>query len=227
MGTDYEVTLRAIAAAGKTEVLSRPSILARNNQQASIVIGQEIPFITDSQITDNGNTINTIQYDEIGIILRVTPFITSDGLVEMIVSPEISNLTDETVPVSTGVSAPVIAKRSADTVVVTPNGQTIIIGGLMEKNKTEAESKIPFLGDIPLLGALFKRTISDESKTELLIFLTPYIVNRPSELAAMTEDERSKTELVPKAFTEEDLNRFLDDVITPEEPDKKSSRKRK
>jgi len=223
MGTDYEVTLRAIAAAGKTEVLSRPSILARNNQQATIIIGQEIPFITDSRITDAGQTINTIQYDDIGIILRVTPFITSDGLVEMIVSPEISNLTDETVPVANGVSAPVIAKRSADTVVVTPNGQTIIIGGLMGKDRTEAVSKIPILGDIPLLGILFRRKVKDESKTELLIFLTPYIVNRPSQLMAMTEKERGDNELVPKSFSEQELQRFLGDPL----PEKETSDKPK
>jgi len=219
IGSEYEVTLRAIAAAGKTEVLSRPSILARNNQQAMIIVGQEIPFITDSRLTDTGQTINTIQYDDIGIILRVTPFITSDNHVEMIVSPEISNLTDETVPVTTGVAAPVIAKRSADTVVVTPNGQTVIIGGLMENNKTEVESKIPILGDIPLLGWFFKRKVQDQSKTELLIFLTPYIVERPSQLAALTKHERANSELTPKAFSEQELNKFLDEVSPGSEQD--------
>ena len=146
-------------------MLSRPSIMARNNQEAVIVVGSEVPFITNSRITDDGQTINTIQYDNVGIILRVTPFITSDGTVEMIVAPEISTLTDQTVPISNNASAPVIAKRSAETVVVTPHGQTVVIGGLMETQRTETVQKIPILGDIPFLGIPFRRTIKARSKT--------------------------------------------------------------
>ena len=155
MGTDYQATFRAIAQAGKTEVLSRPSILARNNQPATITVGQSVPLITNVRYDTFGNAINSVNYTDVGIILRVTPFIHPDGMVEMIVSPEISSLTDQTVPISTGVSVPVIAKRSADTVVVTPHGQTVIIGGLMQNNKTATENKVPILGDIPVLGFFF------------------------------------------------------------------------
>lgn len=210
LSDDFEITLRAIAGAGKTEVLSRPSILTRNNQQAVITVGQELPFITNSRITDNGQTINTVEYQDIGIILRVTPFITADGLVEMIVAPEISTLTDQTVPISTTVNAPVIAKRAAETVVVTPDGQTVIIGGLMENTKIESERKVPLLGDIPFLGHAFKRTIRDNKKTELIIFLTPYVVKEPSHLASMTRREAGQAELAPRSFSERDLDRFLD-----------------
>lgn len=209
IGRDFEATLRAIAEAGKTEVLSRPSILARNNQTAVITVGSELPFITNTRLTETGQTINTIQYEDIGIILRVTPFITSDGMVEMIVSPEISTLTDQTVPITAGASAPVIAKRAADTVVVTPNAQTVIIGGLMENNKTERDSKIPLLGDIPLLGNLFKRKVKENTKTELIIFLTPHIVQHPSYLVGLSADERKKVKMAPKAFSEEEMDRFL------------------
>lgn len=227
MGADFTATLRAIAEAGKTEVLSRPSILARNNQQAIITVGQEIPLITNTRFDDNNNQINTISYQDVGIILRVTPFITSDGLVEMIISPEISNLTEQTIPISGGsspVSAPVIAKRSADTVVVTADGQTVIIGGLMANTKTVNDSKIPFLGDIPVLGLLFKRKVNTSAKTELMIFLTPHIVNEPSQLAGLTTREKKDSVLVPKAFTEEELNKFIDGLPKKE---KSSSRKSK
>jgi type II secretory pathway component GspD/PulD (secretin) len=98
----------------------------------------------------------------------------------------------------------------ADTVVVVPNGQTVVIGGLMENSKLQSDSKIPFLGDIPLLGNLFKRKQKDSSKTELMIFLTPHIVREPSQLAGLSATERGQTELAPKAFSEEELNRFLD-----------------
>jgi general secretion pathway protein D len=224
MGADFTATLRAIATAGKTEVLSRPSILARNNQQAVITVGQEIPLITDTRYDNNNNQINTVQYSDIGIILRVTPFITADGQVEMIVSPEISNLTDQTIPISGGsnpVSSPVIAKRSADTVVVTGDGQTVIIGGLMANAKTVNDSKIPFLGDIPVLGILFRRKVNMTTKTELMIFLTPHIVGTPSQLAGLTTQEKRESELAPKAFTEEELNKFVDGLPKKEGPSNK------
>ncbi len=211
LGTDYQVTLRAIAQAGKTEVLSRPSILARNNQQATITVGQSVPLVTSVSYNGlNGTPVSAISYQSVGIILRVTPFINSNGLVEMIVSPQISQLSAQSVTVSAGVSAPVIDLRSADTVVVTPDGQTVIIGGLMQNQKTQTDSKIPLLGDIPLLGNLFKRKVKSNVKTELLIFLTPHIVYEPSQLAGLSATERGNTQLAPKAFTEEELNRYLD-----------------
>src|SRR5207302_3278117 len=169
---DYTATLRAIATAGKAKVLSRPSIVARNNQPATIAVGQSVPLVTSVRFDNFGNAINSVTYQSVGIILRVTPFITSEGLVEMILQPETSELVadrSQWVPISVGtggtVSAPLINSRSADTVVVTPDGQTVIIGGLMEDSKAESESKIPFLGDIPLLGNLFKHKIKNNSKT--------------------------------------------------------------
>jgi general secretion pathway protein D len=217
---DWSATLHALASKGKLEVLSRPSIMARNNQEAVIVVGSEVPFITNSRITDQGQTINTIQYDNVGIILRVTPFITSGNKVEMIVAPEISSLTDQTVPISNNASAPVIAKRSAETVIVTPHGQTAVIGGLMETQKTETVQKIPILGDIPILGIPFRRTIKQDQKRELLIFLTPYIVNDAQDLAQATNDEVAKANLPQKAFTPEDFGKYLDDLPLPTDGEK-------
>jgi general secretion pathway protein D len=227
MSTDYQATLRAIATAGKTEVLSRPSILARNNQPATITVGQSVPLITNVRYDTFGNAINSVQYTDVGIILRVTPFIHPDGMVEMIVAPEISSLTDQTVPISTGVSVPVIAKRAADTVVVTPDGQTVIIGGLMQNNKASSDSKIPFLGDIPVLGNLFKRKSRNDTKTELIIFLTPRIVGEATQLAGMTAKERANNQLAPKAFTEEEVNRYLDTLPSKDKSDVKSENKKK
>jgi len=195
MSTDYQVTLRAIAQAGKTEVLSRPSILARNNQPATITVGQSVPLVTSVSFNGlTGTPITSVQYTSVGIILKVTPFINSEGMVEMIVSPQISQLSDQSVPIGAGVNAPVINMRSADTVVVTPDGQPVIIGGLMQKSKIRSDSKIPLLGDIPFLGNLFKRKSKTDSKTELIIFLTPHIVMAPSQLAGLSATERSKAE---------------------------------
>lgn len=208
--TDLEVTMRAIQEAGKLEVLSRPSILTRNNQEAQIHVGEEVPFVETTTQSDSGQINTNIVYRPIGIILTVTPFITPDGLVEMIIAPEISSQTEETVPISNTVSAPVFSTRSADTVVTTPNGQTVVIGGMMEDNKTETDRKIPILGDIPILGNAFKRKIKDNSKTELLIFLTPIVVQTPAMLGDLTNYENNRSKLVPQTFSDEQLDTYFD-----------------
>jgi general secretion pathway protein D len=210
LGRDVNATLHALASVTKTEILSRPSILTRNNQQATIMVGQSVPIITNSRVSDTTNTtINTVQYQDIGIILRVTPFITADGLVEMIVSPEISSLSATTVPISNTVSSPVIDKRSADTVVVTPSDKTVVIGGLISTQTSDRDNKVPILGDIPILGFAFKRKVKSDVKTELLIFLTPHVIQTPEDLARVSSGERQKLDLAPKAFPEGDMNRYI------------------
>lgn len=218
LAQDYQATLRAIAQAGKTEILSRPSILTRNNQPATISLGQQVPIITGTRFDTLGNQYNTVAYQPVGIQLTVTPFITSDGMVEMIVTPETSELADRSQWVTTSsgpggvITSPVINNRSADTVVVVPDGQTVIIGGLMSRQNQRAERKIPILGDIPLIGAAFRHRVDSNVKTELLIFLTPHIVMHPSELAALTENERSNMTEQPKSFSQQELDRFLDSM---------------
>src|SRR3954453_9883002 len=114
----------------------------------------------------------------------------------MIVAPEISQLTSQTVAISSDVNSPIISKRSAETVVVTPNGSTAVIGGLMESQRLSTIQKVPLLGDIPVLGMAFRRTIQSDVKRELMIFLTPIIVNDPSTVGALTEKELAHQELV-------------------------------
>jgi general secretion pathway protein D len=213
LGNDFQATLRAIAAAGKAEVLSRPSILARNNQPASVIMGQEVPLITSVSFnTISGAPINSVQYTSVGIILTVTPYITRDGLVEMIVAPQDSSIDPTlTVPIAQGVNAPVIDQISANTVAITPSGQTVVIGGLMERDKSSSEQKIPILGDIPFLGNVFKRRVASNSHQELMIFLTPYVIEAPQQLAALSKTERAR-DLIPKSYSEEELDRFLDKV---------------
>lgn len=212
LANDFQATLKAIAEAGKVEVLSRPSILARNNQQATINVGQQVPLITNVRYDNFGNQINGITYQNVGIILTVTPFITSDGMVEMVLAPQISSVSDSSVNISSGsnsVAAPIINIRSADTVVVTPDNQTVVIGGLMSTRKAENESKIPVLGDIPVLGMLFKRKVKSNEKTELMIFLTPTIVRDPRELAQLSAKENANSQVATNAFTEQELERYL------------------
>ncbi len=226
LGSDFQATLRAIAQAGRAEILSRPSILARNNQPATISLGQQVPLVSNTRFDAINGQINTVSYQNVGIILRVTPFITPDGMVEMIVSPETSSLAERTqwVPISRDALAPVVNSRLADTVVVVPDGQTVVIGGLMQNQITESESKVPYLGDIPWLGNAFKRKQKSNIKTELMIFLTPIVIPAPSQLAGMTAEERSKVLLRPKSLPQMQLENLVDQL--PDKSSDKSSDKK-
>jgi general secretion pathway protein D len=148
----------------------------------------------------------------------------------MLVAPEISTLSGETVTVTAGVEVPIIAKRAAETACIVPDGMTVVIGGLMEDNETELVRKLPILGSIPWIGTLFRRTISQKAKTELLIFLTPYVVETRNSLQTLAEAETQNARLVPTAFTPDELEQHLDNnerlVRQPEEKPRKHWLKR-
>ncbi len=192
---NLDVVLRALETEGRLNILSRPYILASNNQAATITVGEEVPFIRDTRITETGQTINTIEYEDIGIILEVTPSINPDGLVSMDVRPEISTTTANTVPISETVDAAVFAKRSAESRVAIRDGDTIVIGGLVQDHDTESVDKIPILGDVPLLGLLFQRKQTTSQKTELLIFLTPQVAMKDDKLKEITKEHNARSKL--------------------------------
>lgn len=199
MKNDIGFTLKALERTGKLDVLSRPYILAHENQEANITVGQRVPFITRSRTTDAGQVINDIQYESIGIILTVTPHINPDGLVVMDVESEISSISDSTVEISEDLSATVFNTRSARGRVAVQDGQTIVIGGLMQDRYELRVSKVPILGDIPLLGELFKSTRKDKEKTELLIFMTPHVAMNQKRLKNISDQEQAGLKIVPQA----------------------------
>lgn len=212
LNDDLSVALAALQKVGKLDILSRPYILGSDNQPAEITVGQKVPFITATRMTETGQTINTIQYQDIGIILKVTPHINPAGLVILDVTPEISALTGTTVPISETVNAPVYAKRSATSRVAIQDGQTIVIGGLMEDRKTKKIKKVPLLGDIPVIRELFRRTTIEGSKTELLIFLTPHVASQPEMLTDISAGEVERSYVIPKAIEPGAFEKYLKDM---------------
>jgi general secretion pathway protein D len=197
--SQISTTFHALAVAGKLDVLSRPYILTSDNQEANILVGQEVPFITNTRQDALGGLVNTVQYQDIGVILDVTPHINPDGLVVMDVAPQISSQSDQSVQLQAGVSSPVFNQRSASARVAIRDGQTIVIGGLMQDEKTQTITKVPILGDIPYLGLLFQRDNVTKTKTELLIFLTPHVAQAPDHLQGMSVDEMRGVHLLPGA----------------------------
>jgi type II secretory pathway component GspD/PulD (secretin) len=171
-------TLSALAANGNVRILSRPVIQAQNNQEASISIGEERPFIQVSQAlpTDNGVRNEVVQYRQVATTLTISPTINPDGYVNLAISQEVNNATNE---VQFG--APIITSRSAVTQLLAKDGQTVVIGGLIGMQEDRSRSGVPFLKDIPILGYLFGTTRVDQIQSELFLFLTPHIVSSDAD----------------------------------------------
>jgi len=198
IGDEFDIGLRALAEEGRLKVLATPRILTLDNQEASINVGKLVPFIQSSRQTPEGSIINTIQYQDIGILLRVTPHINEQGIVTMQIHPEISEVASasESVVISEGVTAPTFNRNAADTTVAIRNGQTVVLGGLIREFEDEADSGIPILKDLPILGVLFSKTSKVKQRRELMIFITPHVVYTQQELEALTELEKSQLKLV-------------------------------
>ena len=198
--------IELLQSQGSVEVLSRPQVLASDNKQAQINVGQSVPFVTRVQTTESGNTINTIQYQDIGILLNVTPHINPEGYVNMDIAPEISGFADSTVNVGENIQASVFTNRSAQTTVAIQDGQTIVIGGLMTNEDRKTVREVPVLSKIPLLGPLlFKRTETSKVKTDLLIIITPKVVRSPEAAARLSSEERERSSVSTERKTEEQM----------------------
>jgi general secretion pathway protein D len=208
---NIDVLVRALKRKGKLKVLSAPRILVLDNEEASIQVGREIPRITNSRVTEQGDTINSVQYENVGISLQVTPHINPDGLVRMSVQPEVSEVApkSEGVPISEGAVAPVFVTSTASTTVSIQDGHTIIIGGLIRDRTSVSESKVPIVGDIPLLGLLFQTRTYEITKTELMVFLTPVVVRNTESLKRLSQREAEALELMERGF----LDRVANDGI--------------
>lgn len=157
-------------------ILQTPQILTTENEEAKINVGRNIPFQTQSSTTDN-QTFNSFEYRDVGTILKITPHISIERLVRLTIGLEVSALE------STTDFRPTTLKRTIDTTVIVDDKSTIVIGGLIEDTNAVSVYKVPLLGDIPVLGWLFKVQKSSQQKTNLFIFLTPHVINNPSEAA--------------------------------------------
>ena len=175
-GEDFNFLVRALQADSRLEVIQRPMIMCQDNQKANITVGQQVPFIRGTQVSNAGQITSQVEYQKIGVILDVEPHINPDGFVFLKVKPEISAIATSTIDIGNGVLAPVFTDRSAETTVAVKDGETVVIGGLITTTESEAENKVPFLGDIPGLGILFRATTRTKSRTELLVAMTPRVV---------------------------------------------------
>lgn len=191
---------------GAVNVLSTPQILTSDNKEAEIVVGENVPFISkrERDITTSSTILNSIERKDVGITLRLTPQITEGDYVKMELYQEISSLKGDTENIILNVG-PTTTKRSTKTSVVVKDGQTVVIGGLMEEKEEVNINKVPLLGDVPVLGWIFKNKKQEKKKTNLLIFLTPHIVKESEHLEKLSENKRSEFARAEERFKQGEL----------------------
>ncbi|MEI7904398.1 MAG: secretin N-terminal domain-containing protein [Candidatus Firestonebacteria bacterium] len=173
---DTKAFLKLLMKQTKVDVKAAPRILTLDNQRATVNVGQKVPNLTGSQTTSSGQVIYTYNYNNVGTILNVTPRINKDNYITMSIDQTVSKITE-----STYFGAPVIDNRQATTSVRVKNGETMVLGGIITDSTSITEYKIPILGDIPLIGFLFNSTSRTTQKTELMMFLTPYVIENAKE----------------------------------------------
>lgn len=191
--------LRALQETRHLEILSRPQIMALNNQEGTAFVGQSVPFIVGSNIDLAGLRTNTIDFREVGLGLTVVPRISPDGLVVMNVVAEKSELGSvaDGVPISIApngdaINAPIIALTRATTTVSAASGQTVVLSGLLTKRDFALHRRVPIIADIPLIGNLFRFDSTSTKRTELLIILTPHVVNNRFESEMLKQVESAR-----------------------------------
>ncbi|WP_339671086.1 type II secretion system secretin GspD [Dasania marina] len=184
----FNVVLNALKTNSQANILSTPSLLTLDNEEASIVVGQSIPFVTGSYTSTGGTSSNpgnpfqTVERENVGITLKVTPQINEGDSLILALSQEVS----DAIPGSAINGNLITTERKINTKILANNGQTIVLGGLIKDNVTETQQKVPFLGDIPFLGALFRSTSTTYGKTHLLVFLRSSIIRDNREMDAVT-----------------------------------------
>ncbi len=176
--SDWATMIQVLKTVGDTDLLSSPRITALNNQEAKILVGKSQPYATNTvtQTTGLATTATNLAFIDIGVKLFVTPTINKDGFITMKIKPEVSSSTTFYHYGTPDTTVPIVETTQAETSVTVKDGTTIIIGGLIKDQRTNSVSKVPFLGDIPIIGQAFRKTETTVEKQELVVFLTPHIV---------------------------------------------------
>lgn len=182
--------LRALSTRSQVRVLSTPSVVASNNRESRILVGSRVPFIASTRLGNDVAIDRNVQYEDVGTSLTIVPTINQDDYVSVQLLQEVSTLTSQTI--QSALNAPVISTREASTRAVIRDGQTVVIAGLIGNTREDIETGIPFLKDIPIMGNLFKRKSIARNRTEVAIFVTPYIVRSDEDADELRERVRKR-----------------------------------
>ncbi len=201
--------LGAIVQAYKTDkdvhFLSTPQLLTTDNQEASISVGQNVPYLTKMGTTSSSETYSNYEYKDVGVSLKVTPQISKDRQVRLKIAHELTKLDSRS---TIAADKPTTLKRTIDTTVIVKDKSTVVIGGLIDDSFSKTDSKVPCLGDVPLLGWLFKSTFDNKEKTNLFVFLTPHVVVTTEDADALLNQKKKYADKI-----EEGLIKLYDEKI--------------
>jgi general secretion pathway protein D len=187
-GTGVAGLINALKSDAQTNILSTPSIMTLDNEEASISVGQEVPFITGSFTNannDSANPFQTIEREEVGVKLKVTPQVNEGDAVRLEIEQEISSVLANAE--TAGTSDLITSKRTISTNVMVNDGQLLVLGGLIDESQSSTESKVPFLGDIPFLGVLFRSTTKSSENKVLMVFIRPTILRNSGQASDVSQ----------------------------------------
>ena len=189
-GTDIKVVLDALSSLTKVQVISSPEVMVLNNQTATLQVGDQVPIATQQSqsVTDpNAPLVNSIQYHDTGVILDVTPRVNAGGMVTMDITQQVSDVTPTD---SSTLNSPTIQQRKIESTVAIQDGETVALGGLMKGKNSDSKSGIPLLMDIPVVGNLFKSNDKSFEKTELIVLITPRVIDSVERARSVTSELR-------------------------------------
>ncbi len=201
-----------------TNILSTPQVLAADNQKAKIVVGENRPFPTGQAQGITGGTLVTIERKDVGVTLELTPQVLEDDLIRLELKQEITAIAENVAQtIGSGTASipvgPTTTKRSMETTTIARDNQTIVVGGLVRDNITLSERKVPFLGDIPWLGWLFRFQSKQTEKLNLLVFLTPHLIRDESDIAELSQRKAKELSIIQRDNRIEEPTRLKQDVI--------------
>jgi general secretion pathway protein D len=200
--------LNMLATNNNLSVLSSPQVLVLNNETATVNVGDQVPIVTNESGSSTAGDLNrTIQYKDTGIILNVTPRINYDGIILIDIDQQVSNVNEQ---LQTDVSSPTISTKQVKTKLAVKDGQSILIGGLISRDKTDNETGVPVLKDVPLFGNLFKYQEKKDTKKELLITITPYVIENENVLDQYIREFKGRVgDLKKDVLSSESFNKAL------------------
>lgn len=195
-----EVILSALDSVTQINIVSNPRLMVLDNRSARLNVGDDVPILTQQQqdTSSNSNIINQVDFRQTGLVLDVTPRISASGLVTLDIVQETSNVVQDA---SSGTLTPTISQRSLESSISVQNGQTILLGGLVESNDQRGKTGTPILSDVPVLGNLFGTRRNGSSRTEIIILLTPRVIRDPNEVRSITEELRRRVADLPPSMT--------------------------
>ncbi|WP_350309124.1 type II secretion system secretin GspD [Enterobacter chuandaensis] len=186
---DWAVLLTALSSDNKNDILSTPSIVTLDNKEASFNVGQDVPVLSGSQTTSGDNVFNTVERKTVGTKLKVTPQINEGDAVLMEIEQEVSSVDSSANSSSLG---PTFNTRTIQNAVLVKSGETVVLGGLMDDASKQEVSKVPLLGDIPLIGQLFRYTSNEKSKRNLMVFIRPTIIRSDDVYRSLSQEKYSR-----------------------------------